>query len=272
MQTQVNGVGPTVPLPAAPDTYTQTLSGGLVVADGVTSIVIDACPTVHKRDTAAVGANLPTVGSIRVILGGDVATPPSYYDSALTPGVIPVSTDVALDTVTFTADPGWVTGDAIRVIANYGAPSTGLVTPPGSSGPAATSSTYYARSLGGGTYSFYATYAGAQAGGATDRVNITAAVPANGSVVILGQNTALGFLGHVPVNPSLTPASTDFTTTETVTFAAPHGWASGTPVRVSATGGGLALGSNYFVRALSRPRSSCTAPPPRPPGSEPPAG
>ena len=47
---------------------------------------------------------------------------------------------------------------------------------------------------------------------------------------------------------SAVPSSTD-TTTDTVTFANPHGWDTGTEVTVSATGGGLTAGTTYYINA-----------------------
>ena len=58
-----------------------------------------------------------------------------------------------------------------------------------------------------------------------------------------------------PLNPvyapqPATPSSTD-TTADTCTFAAAHGWESGTIVTVSATIGGLTAGSRYFLNKVS---------------------
>lgn len=52
-------------------------------------------------------------------------------------------------------------------------------------------------------------------------------------------------------NPlALTPSSTS-TDNDTVTFAAAHGWTTGTLVWVGATGGGLTAGTAYWINAIS---------------------
>lgn len=47
-----------------------------------------------------------------------------------------------------------------------------------------------------------------------------------------------------------TPSSTD-TATEVCTFAAAHGWATGTILTIAATIGGLTAGTRYYIRALT---------------------
>ncbi len=70
-----------------------------------------------------------------------------------------------------------------------------------------------------------------------------------------GQQSCTGVLTLAPGIPyyqpqPATPSSTD-TTAETCTFAAAHGWVTGTIVTVSATVGGLTAGTRYYLNALS---------------------
>lgn len=57
--------------------------------------------------------------------------------------------------------------------------------------------------------------------------------------------------GHPVYSPQpATPSATD-TGTEVITFAAAHGWVTGTRFTVSATGGNLTAGTVYYLNALS---------------------
>jgi hypothetical protein len=112
-----------------------------------------------------------------------------------------------------------------------------------------TSASLFVRNLGGGNYSFYTTYQAALAGGSSGLVDITNPAPTNGELVVVAENADLGFLGQVPINQSAQPSATD-TTLKQVSFASDPNFATATPVRVSATGGGLTSGTTYFIRNL----------------------
>lgn len=144
---------------------------------------IAACATIEKRDVAAVGTALPTVGTVRVDSNGNIVGAASYFDTVVTPGWIAKSTDIDNDTVTCDADPGWATGEAVRVVQGYtNVPTnTGRVTPP-----------------------------------------------------------------TATVEPRAVYLQTDNTVTVPI-----YGWATGMKVQVSATGGGLTAGTDYFIHAIN---------------------
>lgn len=229
------------------ESYSHTFSLTLPLPPSVSELDIDACATIDSRNADALDAALPTVATVRVNTDGNIIPPSSYFDTIISPGFIPSSTDVGADTVTFTTDPGWATGDAVRVVAAFGAGATGLVTPPVAT-DTTTSATYYLRNLGGNIYSFHTTYLNATTGASP--ADIIAPIPTTGEIVIVGENDTLPFLGQVPLNESLVPASTDFGTAESVTFAIDPGWATGTAVRVWDGGNGLSANTTYFVRNL----------------------
>lgn len=246
-------------LPTNTESYSHTLT--LTRPLNASSLTIDARATIDKRDLAAVAANLPSVATVRVDSSGTIVAQPSYWDTVLTPGWIPSSTDVAGDSLTFAKDPGWATGETVRVVAGFGAEATGLVTPPTAT-DTTTSATYFVRNLGNKTYSLHTTQSNALAG--ISAQDITAPIPHTGSIIIAGGNDALSYLGQRPINESRVPASTktSLTTTtgplvtatnvtlDTVDLASPVTWANGDRVRVSATGGGLTAGVTYFARVV----------------------
>lgn len=235
-------------LPDGTESFSHVFALPLPLPTGVTALDIDACATIEKRDVAAVGSALPSVGTVRVSTNGGISGVPSYFDTILMPGWIPASTDVAADTVTFATDPGWANGTAVRVVQGYTTvpTNTGLVTPPVAT-DTTTSATYYTRLISPGTYSFHTTRDAAIAG--TAPKDIVAAIPTTGEIVITGENEALPFLGQTPIDESRIPSSTA-TADETVSFAVDPGWATGTGVRVTTTGGGLSAATTYYVRSL----------------------
>ena len=103
-----------VALPSGTDSFTHQF--GLVLPLTVNQLTIEACATMSKRDVAAVGASLPAVGTVKVDTNGNIVGAASYFDTIVTPGWIAKSTDVDNDTVTFDADPGWATGEAVRSV------------------------------------------------------------------------------------------------------------------------------------------------------------
>ena len=138
-------------------------------------------------------------------------------DSPLPLGaLVPGATDETAESVRFNTDPGLATGSLVRVTdtATGGGLTAGV--------------NYYFRKLDAGNYSFYDTAADAIAGTETGRVNLT------------GEITAGIF------SPT-SPATTN-TTTDSVSFD--PGFATGTAVLVSQTGGGLTAGVNYYIRNL----------------------
>ena len=138
-------------------------------------------------------------------------------DSPLPLGaLVPSATDETAESVRFNTDPGLATGSLVRVTdtATGGGLTAGV--------------NYYFRKLDAGNYSFYDTAADAIAGTETGRVNLT------------GEITAGIF------SPT-SPATTN-TTTDSISFD--PGFATGTAVLVSQTGGGLTAGVNYYIRNL----------------------
>jgi len=85
---------------------------------------------------------------------------------------------------------------------------------------------------------------------------LPASMKAKASKFSGGPPSTNGFrLTLAPLNPvyapqPATPSSTD-TTADTCTFAAVHGWESGTIVTVSATIGGLTAGTRYYINKVS---------------------
>lgn len=250
-------------LPANTETFTHTLSLALYPPLSASSLDIDACATIEKLDVGAVGEGLPTVGTVIASTNGLLAGVPSYFDTILTPGRIPTSTDIGADTVTFASDPGWDTGAAVRVVQGYTAapPNTGLVTPPTVTDDT-NSATYFVRNLGEFTYSFHTTYNDAVA--AINLKDITAAVPTTGEIIIAGENDALAFLGQTPINESFIPTSTKTTlttnggpgvssfngTTEQIVVESTAILQNGDRVRVSAAFGGLNITTTYYARVI----------------------
>jgi len=135
--------------------------------------------------------------------------------------VASTATDTTAESVTFTDDPDWKSGTPVRVSTT----GAGGLTDGGG---------YFVRNLTGGKYEFYTDQTEAASGtGTTTRVNLTA-------------NVATTVLPR-----TYSPTTATDTTADTVTFVTDPGWTSGTPVRVSTTGGGLTAGVDYFVRNLS---------------------
>lgn len=135
------------------------------------------------------------------------------------------ATDTTNERVTFTSDPGWTTGRPVQVSATSGGLSA--------------NTTYYVRSHGGGQYSFFTSEAAAaDLTSTTGRVDLTANV-----------NATVSFSA-----PALAVAATKFQSTDqsadSVSFADDPLWATGTPVMVNATGGGLTASTPYYVRSL----------------------
>lgn len=58
-----------------------------------------------------------------------------------------------------------------------------------------------------------------------------------------------GATGYNPVNKALVPSATS-TGSDTVDFAAAHGWVTGSAVQVSATVGGLSIGVTYYINVV----------------------
>jgi len=161
-----------------------------------------------------------TATTTRVNLTANVATtvlPRTYSPTT--------ATDTTADTVTFVTDPGWTSGTPVRVSTTGGGLTAGV--------------DYFVRNLSGGKYAFYTDQTVASQNGTSGRVNLTAdvsetVVPRSYVGIIDmddGQQGTYGVNGTIQMNP-------------------PPGWATGTKVQVSATGGGLTAGEHYFVRHL----------------------
>jgi hypothetical protein len=129
------------------------------------------------------------------------------------------ATDTTADTVTFVTDPGWTSGMPVRVSSTGGGLTAGV--------------DYFVRNLTGGKYAFYTNQAAAS-GGTSGRVNLTADV--SETVVPLSYGGLIDKDDGIDGTIQMTP---------------PPGWATGTKVRVSANGGGLTAGVDYFVRDLT---------------------
>jgi hypothetical protein len=130
--------------------------------------------------------------------------------------------DADNETVTFTTDPGWVTGTAVKVSATGGGLNAGT--------------NYYVRNLGGGKYSFYSSEARATDSDGGDplggRRNLTADIAA---------------IVYIIVKDAAYLASAD----DTVTFASGHGFVTGSQVYVTADGFGLDASRLYRLYNVS---------------------
>ncbi len=161
-------------------------------------------------------------------------------DSALPFGAeIPGITDFKTDmSVSFSTDPGFVTGAIVRVTATGSGLTAGV--------------NYFIRNLGGGSYSFYTSANTASAGGPTGRFLLTDKIRAGvftAAKPIATDTTA----GVMSVSFAAMPVSTDFATNESVSFGTDPEFFTGASVQVTTTGGGLTAGTSYFVRNLSGP-------------------
>ncbi|RPI76534.1 MAG: hypothetical protein EHM42_14700, partial [Planctomycetaceae bacterium] len=177
IETTFNGTTlPVASFPAGTDSGFQTFD--LMGADLES---ITACATTEVAfDIASFNASLPTVGYLR-FADGTTVPPTSYFDLSVTLGSKPSATDATTDTMTFAVDPGLMTGDSVFVVAGFGAPATGLVTPPTATNATSLSDAntvtggtqpYFVNRLNATTYSFHRTAADATTG--ANPVDITA--------------------------------------------------------------------------------------------------
>jgi protocatechuate 3,4-dioxygenase beta subunit len=212
------------------------------------SFSISTAVSVVGVNTALFDAALPALAGMQV-LAGTTIQPTNVFDGLLNPGWIPAAggTDTALDTVTFSTDPGWRTGEAVRVIASVGAPANGLVSysPAAPTTDNALTATVYARRLSSTQFCFNTTEAGALA--AATPIDITDAIPTDGTFSFTGGSSDLSFFAQTPLNSLATPSSTD-TTTDKVTFDATPLFRTGDAVRVTTIGGGLSPSTTYYIR------------------------
>lgn len=228
-------------LPAGVESFTQQVS--LSPLPGLNApLSIQACATITgpastgSPTVEAIGASLPSIGTVR-LFSGNIIAPSSYFDSIVTPGWIPSSTDTVADTLTFGGSPTWESGDAVRVVAMSGASATtGLITPLTNGNT--TAKAYFVHAVGGSEYSFHLNPTDALSG--ANPVDITSLVPQSGEIIVAAENDALAYLGQVPASQ----------TGNTLTFDQPHGWADGTLVRIAVAMGGLSANANYYVEAV----------------------
>jgi uncharacterized repeat protein (TIGR01451 family) len=194
--------------------------------------------------TFAIPHGLSTGNPVRVATtGGGLLSNVTYYAR-----VTNVNT-ISLYSSASSAAVGGATGrmDLTAPITSliYGTSTTGLVRTPVSSS-ATSSQSFFVRHLGGNQYLLYDTYANAMAGGATGVRDVTATVPTDGSLVFVGENESLFYLGQAPIANSQSPSSTD-TVGDTISFSTDPLWANGTAIRLDRAAGGLAANTTYFV-------------------------
>lgn len=252
------GTTQTIPLSLPEHAKSATLTVPQTVAVGI-QFSISASVGVTKVDTSVLNFNLPALAAQQILPSGQqIVAPNSLFDANFSSAnILPAlgGTSLANDTVTFPEDPGWRTGEAVRVVATIGAPETGIGThqvsyTQGSStffGPGqdrAAAVVRYVRRETATAYSFYLTSADAVSG--QSRVDLTAAVPADGTMLFSGSSSDLPFFGQTPVESSAIPSATD-DNADTVQFASAPIWLTGDAVEVSASTGGLAAGI-WYVR------------------------
>ena len=232
--------------------------------------------------TPSTATNWPTGTAVRVFTGFGVGATPSSTDTATSTLTFAVAHGVAAGgrVVPSTTSGGLVAGTTYyaRVLsattlslyntaANATAASgtTGLIalTGPITSKLYGTSDTgfgasptlsiansslsFFVRNVGTNTYQFYDSLVNATGTGTTGLRDVLGELPTDGSMVIVGPNAALPFLGMQPIDPCYKPSATNIVT-ETITFSTDPNWATGTAVRTTVSGGGLAAGTTYYVR------------------------
>ncbi|MFN8857262.1 MAG: hypothetical protein ACK50P_16980, partial [Planctomycetaceae bacterium] len=252
------GTTQTIPLSLPEHAKSATLTVPQTVAVGI-QFSISASVGVTKVDTSVLNFNLPALAAQQILPSGQqIVAPNSLFDANFSSAnILPAlgGTSLVNDTVTFPEDPGWRTGEAVRVVATIGAPETGIGThqvsyTQGSStffGPGqdrAAAVVRYVRRETATAYSFYLTSADAVSG--QSRVDLTAAVPADGTMLFSGSSSDLPFFGQTAVESSAIPSATD-DNADTVQFASAPIWLTGDAVEVSASTGGLAAGI-WYVR------------------------
>ncbi|MFN5300033.1 MAG: SdrD B-like domain-containing protein [Planctomycetaceae bacterium] len=229
-------------LPERTHDFTLTLPTAAGARD---SFSIATSVSVVGVNTDLFDAALPTLAGLQAS-SGSLVEPLNLYDGTVNPGYVPTSTgtDVTLNTVEFAVDPGWRTGEAVRIVASLGAPATGLVTAPTLT-DTATASLVYVQRLTATKYSFHPTQAGATVN--TGAIDIVASVPTNGSILFTGVESELSFLAQTPKSTLAIPSSTN-TTNKSVSFATAPCWQTGDAVKVTASSGGLSATTTYYVR------------------------
>ncbi|MFM9116014.1 MAG: hypothetical protein ACKOU6_07635, partial [Planctomycetota bacterium] len=192
----------------------------------------------------AIPHGLTTGNPVRVAsAGGGLSSNVTYYARVTNTNTISLYSSASAATAGGTT--GLLDLTAAITVPVYGTSTTGLVRTPVAS-PVTNSQSYFVRHLGGNQYLLYDTYANALAGGATGVRDITASVPTDGSLVFVGENEALYYLGQAPVANSQSPSSTDIVG-DTISFATDPLWANGTAVRLDRASGGLAANTTYYV-------------------------
>ncbi|MFM8252297.1 MAG: SdrD B-like domain-containing protein, partial [Planctomycetota bacterium] len=199
-------------LPSDTDSFAHTIT----MPTGTTARTIETNATLNLRDISVFNTDLPTMGVVRVF--GSLFAPKAYFDTQLFTAEIPVSTDVAADTVTTPSTAtSWATGTAVRVVTGFGVGavpastdttnstltftvSHGLVTgsvvvSAATSGGLTAGAMYYARVISPTEISLYNTLANASAASGT-----TGIIPLTGAVTSALYGTSTTGLGRSPTS------------------------------------------------------------------------
>jgi protocatechuate 3,4-dioxygenase beta subunit len=248
------------------DTVTFTTTHGLTTGEAISlttsSNVLTAGTTYYARITSTTAVSLFTsaadaVNNVNRVNLTAAITGTSFYRARW---------------ITFPTAPGWIAGSRVA----FDTAGAGL----------STASSYYLGTVSGLSTKFSLHNTRDDALNGVNAITLTGALPATTKIAIWEtlverpenldalnymvnyapmQRLANGrpaasttFANGAPVastlitNSGITPTSTNVTAgIESVTFGADHGFASGDPVRVTATGGGLTVATTYFARALT---------------------
>ncbi|MFM7162022.1 MAG: hypothetical protein ACKO3P_16845, partial [Planctomycetaceae bacterium] len=247
---------------SVPENGTATRNVALVPASTNTTTDQVTYTTAHNLTT---GEPVRVTASSNGLLAGVTyfarsitSTTVAFYNSAanaqagtavgridLTGPIAASSTLFRSEWIDLVSNTNWTTGTKVRFTT--------------AGGGVATATTYFLRAIDANTFSLHTSRSDALAG--TSPVPLTGPLPADSRMYVYETlvehpenldviNWLLNQSFQTQPAPPQALASTDVAA-ETVTFAANHGLTTGSPVQVTASGGGLTAGVQYFARVVN---------------------